>query len=73
MAINLYNYVNVSDSPGFQINKKGEIAMNFLWGLGGIIVILGIAYLFSVKRRSIQIRTILIALALQIFFCLYCS
>lgn len=42
--------------------------MNILWGLGGIIVILGIAYAFSINRRAINPRTILIALVLQITF-----
>ncbi|WP_090776731.1 NupC/NupG family nucleoside CNT transporter [Shouchella lonarensis] len=42
--------------------------MNVLWGLGGMLVILGIAYLFSNNRKSINWRTILGALALQFLF-----
>ncbi|WP_175615499.1 NupC/NupG family nucleoside CNT transporter [Piscibacillus halophilus] len=42
--------------------------MNILWGVIGILVILGIALLFSVNRRAIKLRTVLIALAIQIFF-----
>lgn len=42
--------------------------MNILWGVTGILVILGIALLFSVNRRAIKLRTVLIALAIQIFF-----
>lgn len=42
--------------------------MNILWGIIGIVIILGLAFLTSVNRKAINIRTILIALALQIFF-----
>ncbi|WP_112179407.1 MULTISPECIES: NupC/NupG family nucleoside CNT transporter [Paraliobacillus] len=42
--------------------------MHLLWGIFGIIVILAIAFLFSNKKRSINIRTIIGGLAIQILF-----
>ena len=42
--------------------------MNYLWGLLGIICILGIAFLFSNNKRKINIRTVAVALAIQISF-----
>ncbi len=42
--------------------------MNLLWGLCGIIVVLGIAFLLSESKKSINPRTILVGLAIQIFF-----
>ncbi|PRO66218.1 NupC/NupG family nucleoside CNT transporter [Alkalicoccus urumqiensis] len=42
--------------------------MNILWGLMGIIVILGIAFLLSSNRKAIKPRTILGGLAIQILF-----
>ena len=42
--------------------------MNYLWGLLGIVCILGIAFLFSNNKRKINIRTVLVALAIQISF-----
>lgn len=42
--------------------------MNILWGMGGMLVILGIAWLFSVNKKSINFRTIGVALAIQVFF-----
>ncbi|UOQ85396.1 NupC/NupG family nucleoside CNT transporter [Gracilibacillus salinarum] len=42
--------------------------MHFLWGIAGIAVILGIAFLLSSKRKAINIRTILGGLIIQIFF-----
>ncbi|AQQ54519.1 NupC/NupG family nucleoside CNT transporter [Planococcus lenghuensis] len=42
--------------------------MNFLWGILGIIVVLGIAFLLSSKRKSINPRTILVGLAIQLSF-----
>ena len=40
--------------------------MNLLWGIFGIIVVLGIAFLFSDGKKSIKPRTILGGLAIQI-------
>lgn len=42
--------------------------MNVLWGLLGIFVILGIAFLLSDGKKSINFRTILVGLALQVLF-----
>ena len=42
--------------------------MSYLWGLLGIISILGIAFLFSTNKRNINIRTVLVALIIQISF-----
>lgn len=42
--------------------------MNYLWGLLGILCILGIAFLFSNNKRKINIRTVVVALAIQISF-----
>lgn len=42
--------------------------MNYLWGLLGIACILGIAFLFSNNKRKISIRTVAVALAIQIIF-----
>lgn len=42
--------------------------MNFLWGLFGVFVILGIAFLLSNAKKSIKLRTILGGLAIQITF-----
>jgi CNT family concentrative nucleoside transporter len=42
--------------------------MNFLWGILGIIFILGIAFLISNNKKAINIRTILGGLSIQVFF-----
>lgn len=42
--------------------------MNLLWGIFGIVVVLGIAFLFSDGKKSIKPRTILGGLAIQITF-----
>ncbi|KYG29481.1 NupC/NupG family nucleoside CNT transporter [Alkalihalobacillus trypoxylicola] len=42
--------------------------MNIIWGLFGIIVVLGLAFLFSTKKKSLNFRTILVGLAIQITF-----
>lgn len=42
--------------------------MNLLWGIFGIIVVLGIAFLLSEAKRSINIRTIVVGLAIQVTF-----
>lgn len=44
------------------------LQLNLLWGLCGIIVVLGIAFLLSESKKSINPRTILVGLAIQIFF-----
>ena len=42
--------------------------MNFIWGIFGIIVILGIAFLLSSNRRAISLRTVAGGLAIQLIF-----
>ena len=42
--------------------------MNILWGIGGVIVVIGIAFLLSNAKKSINLRTILIGLVIQIAF-----
>lgn len=42
--------------------------LDVLWGLGGMAAVLAVAVLFSVDRRKIRIRTVSIALALQVGF-----
>jgi len=42
--------------------------MNVLWGICGILVVLGIAFLLSSAKKSIKLRTILAGLTIQIIF-----
>lgn len=42
--------------------------MNVLWGIGGILAVLGIAFLLSSAKKSIKLRTILAGLTIQIIF-----
>ncbi|MBG9589467.1 NupC/NupG family nucleoside CNT transporter [Cytobacillus firmus] len=42
--------------------------MNFIWGIFGIIVVLGIAFLLSSNRRAISVRTVAGGLAIQLIF-----
>jgi CNT family concentrative nucleoside transporter len=42
--------------------------MQVLWGIGGIIVILGLAFLFSTNRRAINPRTVIGAFAITLVF-----
>jgi concentrative nucleoside transporter, CNT family len=42
--------------------------MNLLWGIFGIIVVLGIAFLLSNKKKAINFRTIIGGLAIQLTF-----
>lgn len=42
--------------------------MNVLWGICGILAVLGIAFIFSSAKKSINLRTILVGLAIQILF-----
>lgn len=42
--------------------------LDLLWGIGGMIVIIAIALLFSVDRRRIRFRTVALALGLQVGF-----
>ncbi|WP_264805478.1 NupC/NupG family nucleoside CNT transporter [Cytobacillus sp. NCCP-133] len=42
--------------------------MNFLWGIFGIIVVLGIAFLLSSNKKAINLRTVACGLAIQLIF-----
>ncbi|MGQ1795725.1 nucleoside transporter C-terminal domain-containing protein [Kocuria oceani] len=42
--------------------------LDVLWGVGGMIALLAIAVLFSVDRRRIRIRTVALALTIQVVF-----
>ncbi|URT72319.1 NupC/NupG family nucleoside CNT transporter [Cytobacillus firmus] len=42
--------------------------MNFIWGIFGIIVVLGIAFLLSSNKRAISVRTVAGGLAIQLIF-----
>ncbi|WP_010283775.1 NupC/NupG family nucleoside CNT transporter [Bacillus timonensis] len=42
--------------------------MNVIWGIFGILVVLGIGLLLSQNRRSINLRTILVGLLIQLLF-----
>ncbi|WP_088103096.1 NupC/NupG family nucleoside CNT transporter [Halalkalibacter urbisdiaboli] len=44
--------------------------MNFLWGVLGVISILGIAFLLSNNKKGINIRTVVGGLCIQFFFAL---
>lgn len=45
--------------------------MNIIWGIGGIFVVLGIAFLLSSAKKSINLRTVLGGLAIQILFAFF--
>ncbi len=42
--------------------------MQFVWGIGGIVVLLGLALAMSTNRRAINLRTVGVALAIEILF-----
>lgn len=42
--------------------------MQYLWGIVGILVVLGIAFLFSSNKKKINFRTVLGGLAIQLLF-----
>jgi CNT family concentrative nucleoside transporter len=42
--------------------------MNILWGIMGILVILGISLLFSSEKKAIRLRTVIGGLTIQIIF-----
>ncbi|MEL3974468.1 NupC/NupG family nucleoside CNT transporter [Rossellomorea oryzaecorticis] len=42
--------------------------MQYLWGIIGILVVLGIAFLFSSNKKKINFRTVLGGLAIQLLF-----
>jgi CNT family concentrative nucleoside transporter len=47
---------------------EGGRDMQVLWGIGGIVVLLAIAFLLSTNRRAISLRTVIGALVIQIIF-----
>jgi concentrative nucleoside transporter, CNT family len=42
--------------------------MQYLWGIVGILVVLGIAFLFSSNKKKVNFRTVLGGLAIQLLF-----
>ncbi|MCR8849120.1 NupC/NupG family nucleoside CNT transporter [Rossellomorea sp. SC111] len=42
--------------------------MQYLWGILGIIVVMGIAFAFSKNKKRVNLRTVLGGLAIQLFF-----
>jgi concentrative nucleoside transporter, CNT family len=40
--------------------------MQVLWGIGGMVVLLAIAFGLSTNRRAINPRTVFVALAIQV-------
>lgn len=42
--------------------------MQYIWGITGILVVLGIGFLFSTHKKRINIRTVLGGLAIQLLF-----
>ncbi|WP_409253477.1 NupC/NupG family nucleoside CNT transporter [Bacillus sp. SCS-153A] len=42
--------------------------MQFIWGIIGVLTVMAIAFLFSTHKRSINWRTVLGGLAIQLFF-----
>lgn len=42
--------------------------MQFVWGIGGIVVLLGLALALSTDRRAINLRTVGVALAIEVGF-----
>jgi concentrative nucleoside transporter, CNT family len=51
-----------------QTSRGGTTMNNILWGLMGIVVVLGIALIFSNNRKAINLRTILGGMAIQFIF-----
>lgn len=52
------------------MDKEGKelTLVNIIWGIIGILVVLGIAFLFSSAKTSINLRTVLGGLTIQILF-----
>ncbi len=47
---------------------EGGRDMQILWGVGGVLVLLAIAFLLSTNRRAINPRTVIVALLIQLAF-----
>ena len=45
--------------------------MQVLWGIGGVVVLLAIAFLLSTNRRAINPRTVVGALVIQVTFAFF--
>jgi CNT family concentrative nucleoside transporter len=61
----------IRGSPSFkdaEPRSKGGRNLQVLWGIGGIIILLAIAFLLSTNRRAIRLRLVIGALAIQIAF-----
>ena len=52
----------------FQKKYEEGVTMNILWGIGGILIVLGIAFLLSNAKKSIKWQTIIAGLSIQILF-----
>lgn len=52
----------------FKYYKEGANLMDYVWGIIGILVIVGIAIALSSNRKAVQWRIILSGLALQLIF-----
>ncbi|EQD85271.1 NupC/NupG family nucleoside CNT transporter [Saccharopolyspora erythraea] len=50
------------------LDEEGRGGVQVLWGIGGMLVLLLIAFAMSTNRRAIKPRTVLGALAIQIVF-----
>jgi CNT family concentrative nucleoside transporter len=50
--------------PGWRESRMPQV----LWGIGGMIVLLGIAFALSTNRRAIDPRTVTGALVIQVAF-----
>ena len=51
-----------------KVTNEEVARVNLIWGLFGVFVVLGIAFLFSSGKKSINYRTILVGLAIQVAF-----
>jgi CNT family concentrative nucleoside transporter len=45
-----------------------SLGVNILWGIAGILVVLGIAFLISANRKAIRPRPVLVGLTIQFYF-----
>jgi concentrative nucleoside transporter, CNT family len=55
------------NEKGFKFIRVG-VNMDFIWGIVGILVVLGIGFAFSANRKAIQWRIVLSGLAVQLLF-----
>ena len=64
----IYGYRMNFQYPQKLLITTGVKEMNILWGILGIIVVFGIALIFSKNRKAIKLQTILGGLTIQIGF-----